>query len=907
MSFEVAIRAENLSKCYQIYDAPKDRLLQMLVRGRKRFYREFWALDDVSLSIARGETVGIIGRNGSGKSTLLQLICGTLMPTRGSVQAHGRIAALLELGSGFNPEFTGRENVYVNAAVLGLSRSEIDARFDDIIAFANIGDFIDQPTKIYSSGMLVRLAFAVSVCVEPEILIVDEALSVGDASFQFKCLNRLEELSAKGTTLLFVSHDMSMVKRFCHRVIYLRAGRIVASGSPDEMAELHLLDMRDEQRRWASGGVTPVTRKPFMGEHEGIAFGTEEGHISAACFTNTQQLSSSYLYGDDIEIRVEALLHESIVQPNISFTIQEARLLVIGGGNFALQPGPVEDGWRRTGITVRFPGNLAQGRYHVTLKLLHGATEDTSQLIEKQVAPLAFDMLPNHRDFLGMVDLGLRRIDAWPVEPLAKACRTRGEEALTEHLDERTWQVAIFGTFDVENYGDLLFPIIAEAELARRLGSVELHRFSYHGKSRPEWPYGVTSLTELPRVAAGLDGVLIGGGFLIRFDKVVAHGYGPASADIHHPTGYWLTPALIALQHGIPVMWNAPGMHCNNIPDWARPLLTMALEQSPYVSVRDALTRDTLAALTRQAEIEVLPDTAFGLPRLIDERRPSAEFIRLREHAGLTGPYIVIHAIHVVESFVKLFEDHAEAFQDYQFLVVPIGPVLGDDPSVIAGRLPGAVTLSFWPEPLLMAELLSQAQAVIGHSYHLAITALAFGVPVFCSADLATGKYTALAGFDTLHALPDVATVDPQWFLARVGKIRPSPAALAAADRLVEHWDRVAAIIRQGKTSSQPVLGAFLQHLPNLLEAAAEGRAPVLADSPANPVVPEPDIVDPAQNLAAQELAQQQRIVQLSQQLALSDARMRELQNSNSFRVTAPLRSIARGIRNLTANKNRQC
>nr|BFE95843.1 hypothetical protein GCM10020185_63790 [Pseudomonas brassicacearum subsp. brassicacearum] len=142
----------------------------------------------------------------------------------------------------------------MNAAVLGLSRSEIDTRFDDILAFANIGDFIDQPTKIYSSGMLVRLAFAVSVCVEPEILIVDEALSVGDASFQFKCLNRLEELAANGTTLLFVSHDMSMVKRFCHRVIYLRAGRVVASGSPDEMAELHLLDMRDEQRRWASGG-----------------------------------------------------------------------------------------------------------------------------------------------------------------------------------------------------------------------------------------------------------------------------------------------------------------------------------------------------------------------------------------------------------------------------------------------------------------------------------------------------------------------------------------------------------------------------------------------------------------------------------------------------------------------------
>ncbi|WLG98408.1 polysaccharide pyruvyl transferase family protein [Pseudomonas sp. FP198] len=506
-----------------------------------------------------------------------------------------------------------------------------------------------------------------------------------------------------------------------------------------------------------------------------------------------------------------------------------------------------------------------------------------------------------------MVDLGLQSVEPRAAESPPKTCGIQEKGDLAEHLDERTWQVAIFGTFDVENYGDLLFPIIAEAELARRLGSVNLQRFSYHGKTPSEWPYAVTSLTELPTVAAGLDGVLIGGGFLIRFDKVVAHGYGPTTADIHHPSGYWLTPALIALQHAVPVMWNAPGMHCNSIPDWARPLLTMALEQSRYVRVRDALSRDTLGALSQQIEIEVLPDTAFGLPRLIDEQRPSAEFVRLREHAGLTGPYIVIHAIHVVESFVKLFEDHPEAFLGYQFLVVPIGPVLGDDPSVIAGRLPGSITLPFWPEPLLMAEILSQAQAVIGHSYHLAITALAFGVPVFCSADLTTGKYTALAGFDTLHALPNVATVDPQWFLARVGKTRASPAARAAADQLVEHWDRVAEIIRQGKTASQPVLGAFLQHLPNLLEAAAETCNPVPAESPVSPVMPVPQINEPAQELAARELAQQQRIVQLREQLARSDARMRELQNSNSFRMTAPLRSIARGIRNLTANKNRQC
>lgn len=403
---EVLIDAENLSKCYHIFNNPRHRLMQMLVLGRKRYYQEFWALRQVSLQIRRGETVGIIGRNGSGKSTLLQLLCGTLDATSGNVQSNGRIAALLELGSGFNPDFTGRENVYLNATVLGLEQTQIDARYEEICAFANIGDFIDQPTKTYSSGMLVRLAFAVSVCVEPDILIVDEALAVGDASFQFKCLNRLESLTSNGSTLLFVSHDMSMVKRFCQRVLYLRDGHLVASGPAEEMAELYLLDMRDEQRRWASSGAIEVTRKAHLGGAEGMAFGTREGHISAAHFSVTGQAFCSYRYGDSVEIDIQARLHESVTRPNVSVTIQEARLLVIGGANFALSPGPTIDGWREATIRVKFPATLGAGRYHVTLKLMDGLTEEGSQLIEKQVGPLAFEVLPNDREFLGLVDLG---------------------------------------------------------------------------------------------------------------------------------------------------------------------------------------------------------------------------------------------------------------------------------------------------------------------------------------------------------------------------------------------------------------------------------------------------------------------------------------------------------------------
>lgn len=231
MGDEIAIRVNNLGKCYHIYDRPSDRLRQLFSRGGKRYYREFWALHDVSFEVKKGEAFGIIGRNGSGKSTLLQLICGTLTPTIGEVGIHGKIAALLELGSGFNPEFTGRENVYINGAILGFSSQEIDNRFDEIAAFADIGDFIDQPVKTYSSGMYVRLAFAVQVCVEPDILVIDEALAVGDIFFQQKCFQRMRELREKGTTLIFVSHDMSVIRDLCDKSVYLNHGKVSFCGS----------------------------------------------------------------------------------------------------------------------------------------------------------------------------------------------------------------------------------------------------------------------------------------------------------------------------------------------------------------------------------------------------------------------------------------------------------------------------------------------------------------------------------------------------------------------------------------------------------------------------------------------------------------------------------------------------
>lgn len=243
MSSDIAIRVKALSKCYHIYDAPRDRLKQFVLprlqravaQQAKQYFREFWSLKNVSFEVKKGETVGIIGRNGSGKSTLLQMICGTLNPTSGSIIAHGRIAALLELGSGFNPEFTGRENVYLNGAVLGLSKAEIDARFDSIAAFADIGDFIEQPVKNYSSGMMVRLAFAVAISIDPDILIVDEALAVGDELFQRKCFSRIEAIRASGATILFVSHSGAQIVELCDRALLMDDGENLATGAPKEI------------------------------------------------------------------------------------------------------------------------------------------------------------------------------------------------------------------------------------------------------------------------------------------------------------------------------------------------------------------------------------------------------------------------------------------------------------------------------------------------------------------------------------------------------------------------------------------------------------------------------------------------------------------------------------------------
>jgi len=237
MQNDIAIKVENLTKVYHLYDKPQDRFKEALHPFRKSYHHDFFAVNDISFEIKKGETVGIIGKNGAGKSTLLKMITGVLTPTSGNIQVNGKIASLLELGAGFNPEMTGLENIYLNGTLMGFSQQEMEPKIDAILEFADIGEFIYQPVKVYSSGMFARLAFSVAINVEPDILIVDEALSVGDARFQSKCIRKMEELAEKGISILFVTHDMQSVNKFCKEVVWLQNGKINQMGEPAKIIE----------------------------------------------------------------------------------------------------------------------------------------------------------------------------------------------------------------------------------------------------------------------------------------------------------------------------------------------------------------------------------------------------------------------------------------------------------------------------------------------------------------------------------------------------------------------------------------------------------------------------------------------------------------------------------------------
>ncbi len=380
-------------------------------------------------------------------------------------------------------------------------------------------------------------------------------------------------------------------------------------------------------------------------------------------------------------------------------------------------------------------------------------------------------------------------------------------------------QIGLFGTFDVENFGDLLFPFIAEKELSKRLDEVSLRPFSYQGKLSSNWPFQVTSLTELLKTVRDLDGILIGGGHIVRFDKQVAPGYAPPDPSIPHPTGYWLVPALIALQQKLPLIWNAPCVHeSDGFPEWSRALLELVLQNSSYISVRDEDSRIVLSRYSGNARITVIPDTAFGISSLLDQQNTSPAFENLRRQTGLTKPYIIIQPTHTTEPFLKLLEKYAEQFGEFHFLVVPISPIHGDQNLLLQKRFPWMVYLNEWPHPLLIAELISQAEAVIGHSYHLSVTALSFGIPVFRSISYDHGKYKALAHFKTIHPLPHTKE-DLSFFFDRLGKAPLLPEVSSQLDMLDHHWDEISKILRLEYVISQDPITDLLQSLPNLFEA----------------------------------------------------------------------------------------
>ncbi len=340
---DFAVRVEHLQKVYKLYQKPMDRLKESLGLTRRKLYQEHYALNDVSFQVRQGETVGIIGTNGSGKSTILKIITGVLNPTAGELEVNGRISALLELGAGFNGEYSGLENVYLNGTMMGFSRKEIDQKLDGILKFADIGDFIHQPVKTYSSGMFVRLAFAVAINIDPEILIVDEALSVGDVFFQAKCYHKFEEFKEMGKTILLVSHDLGSVGKYCDRVILLNQGVKVDEGEPKRIVDLYkkILVGQDQpqEKHISQASEAPVKEGNRWQDRlqlnpQLLEYGEKRAEIvDFAILDEEGRISNSVDKGGSCQIRVKVRFHEPVQEPIVAYTIKNLRGTEITGTN----------------------------------------------------------------------------------------------------------------------------------------------------------------------------------------------------------------------------------------------------------------------------------------------------------------------------------------------------------------------------------------------------------------------------------------------------------------------------------------------------------------------------------------------------------------------------------------------
>ncbi|MEC8484444.1 MAG: ABC transporter ATP-binding protein, partial [Pseudomonadota bacterium] len=401
MSSDNAITIQNVAKTYLLYDRPQDRLKQMLFRGRRQYYREYQALKSLSFELPKGEVLGVVGRNGAGKSTLLQLICGTLTPSTGRVQVNGRIAALLELGAGFNPQFTGRENIYLSASIMGVNREEVDQKIEDIIDFSGVRNFIDQPVSTYSSGMYVRLAFSVATSVEPDILIVDEALSVGDGDFARRSFERIMAMKEKGATILFCSHSLYQIEVLCSKAIWLEKGRLVKTGEPNDIvseyqAFLDLLSNHPEAvpedafKKQAISSIEEQTPVAPQGEYARLT--------SIHAFTETEagELLTIQSQETDLTLEINFVSTLKTETPQLAIVIHDAaRKLITSSAAWSsnIIPTVNEEGKGQARITLpKLP--LLKGTYYVGVLLfdqrgifLHDEADPVVTLDVKQQGP----------------------------------------------------------------------------------------------------------------------------------------------------------------------------------------------------------------------------------------------------------------------------------------------------------------------------------------------------------------------------------------------------------------------------------------------------------------------------------------------------------------------------------------
>lgn len=403
---EVAIEVRGLNKVYKLYDKPSDRFKEAL-RLTKKEYKQHYALQNVDLSIYKGETVGIIGTNGSGKSTILKIITGVLHPTSGQVQVNGRISALLELGAGFDMEYNGIENVYLNGTMIGFSQEEIEAKLPEILEFADIGDYVYQPVKTYSSGMFVRLAFAVAINIDPEILIVDEALSVGDVFFQAKCYRKFEEFKKKGKTILFVSHDLSSISKYCDRVYLLNQGVLLGEGAPKKMIDAYkqvLVGQYEEEAEQEHSSGSEAGQNP-----EPLEYGTHQAEILEAYITDERGVrSNAILKGSTFSVHMKVAFHEHIPAPIFAYTVKNVIGVEITGTNTMVEKAYLESGEMGQVKEIVFTQemNLQGGDYLLSLGLT-GYEGDNFQVYHRLYDALNITVVSD-KNTVGYYDMNSR-------------------------------------------------------------------------------------------------------------------------------------------------------------------------------------------------------------------------------------------------------------------------------------------------------------------------------------------------------------------------------------------------------------------------------------------------------------------------------------------------------------------